>query len=64
MKDVLAPGDLYENTGDVIRDDGQGNLYFVQRAGDNFRYRAKLDFVVRKFYIIIEQINVPSEHYR
>ena len=43
MKDVLALGDLYENTGDVIRDDGHGNLYFVQRAGDNFRYRAQVN---------------------
>ena len=38
IRDVLVPGDVYECTGDVMRDDGNGNLYFVKRAGDNFRY--------------------------
>ena len=39
VRDVLAPGDVYYSTGDIMRDDGRGNLFFVKRAGDNFRYK-------------------------
>ncbi|XP_063684026.1 long-chain fatty acid transport protein 5-like [Bolinopsis microptera] len=39
VRDVVVLGDVYECTGDIMRDDGNGNLYFIKRVGDNFRYK-------------------------
>lgn len=37
LRDVLKKGDLYFNTGDLLRFDHQNFVYFQDRVGDTFR---------------------------
>lgn len=37
LRDVLKKGDLYFNTGDLLRFDHQNFIYFQDRVGDTFR---------------------------
>ncbi|NXU79283.1 S27A5 synthetase, partial [Oreotrochilus melanogaster] len=37
LRDVLAHGDVFFNTGDLLLRDSQGFLYFQDRVGDTFR---------------------------
>lgn len=37
LRDVLRKGDLYFNTGDLLRFDHQNFIYFQDRVGDTFR---------------------------
>lgn len=37
LRDVLTKGDLYFNTGDLLRFDHQNFIYFQDRVGDTFR---------------------------
>jgi acyl-CoA synthetase (AMP-forming)/AMP-acid ligase II len=41
LRDVLAKGDAYFRTGDVIRKDAEGRSYFVDRIGDTFRWKSE-----------------------
>lgn len=41
MRDVLAKGDAYFRTGDVVRWDKEGRWWFVDRIGDTFRWKSE-----------------------
>ena len=41
MKDVFTKGDMWFRTGDVIRIDHEGRIYFCDRIGDTFRWKAQ-----------------------
>ncbi len=40
LRNVLKKGDLYFNSGDLMRIDNNNFIYFQDRVGDTFRYRA------------------------
>lgn len=40
-KDVFRPGDAWFRTGDVLRLDKEGRLWFSDRIGDTFRWRSE-----------------------
>ncbi|XP_075883424.1 long-chain fatty acid transport protein 2 [Nelusetta ayraudi] len=41
LRDVLKKGDLYFNTGDLLRFDHQNFIYFQDRVGDTFRWKGE-----------------------
>ena len=38
LRDVFERGDVYFNSGDLLRIDMDGFIYFQDRVGDTFRY--------------------------
>lgn len=40
LRNVFEHGDVYFNSGDLMRVDEQGFVYFQDRIGDTFRYSA------------------------
>jgi len=41
LTDVFEPGDRWFRTGDLIRRDGDGYVYFIDRVGDTFRWKGE-----------------------
>jgi citronellyl-CoA synthetase len=41
FRDVFRKGDMYINTGDLLRDVGYGHVQFVDRLGDTFRWKGE-----------------------
>ncbi|XP_067090153.1 long-chain fatty acid transport protein 2-like [Osmerus mordax] len=41
LRDVLQKGDLYFNTGDLLRIDSDSFVYFQDRVGDTFRWKGE-----------------------
>ncbi|KAM4619165.1 long-chain fatty acid transport protein 2 [Polymixia lowei] len=41
LRDVLKKGDLYFNTGDLLRIDHENFVYFQDRVGDTFRWKGE-----------------------
>ncbi len=41
LRDVLAPGDVWYRTGDLMRRDARGFYYFVDRVGETYRWKGE-----------------------
>jgi acyl-CoA synthetase (AMP-forming)/AMP-acid ligase II len=41
LRDVLKKGDVWFNTGDLVRDQGYRHIQFVDRVGDTFRWKGE-----------------------
>ncbi len=62
FRDVFRKGDMYINTGDLLRNIGYGHVQFVDRLGDTFRWKGENVSTeeVESVINIFEQIDMCS----
>ncbi|MFX1281981.1 MAG: long-chain-acyl-CoA synthetase, partial [Promethearchaeota archaeon] len=62
FRNALRNGDMYINTGDLVRDIGFGHIQFVDRLGDTFRWKGENISTeeVESVINIFEQIEICS----
>ena len=41
LRNVFEPGDMWFRTGDLLKRDEQGYIYFIDRIGDTFRWKSE-----------------------
>jgi fatty-acyl-CoA synthase len=41
LRNVFKKGDVYFKTGDLLKQDAEGNYYFIDRIGDTFRWKGE-----------------------
>ncbi|GAA5903126.1 hypothetical protein JCM8208_000458 [Rhodotorula glutinis] len=61
LRSVLARGDTYFRTGDLLRRDGDGHWYFADRLGDTFRWKSEnvsTADVAEKLGQVVDEANV------
>lgn len=55
LRDVLKKGDLYFNTGDLLRFDRENFVYFQDRVGDTFRQAGTHSAYTRQVFLLIKK---------
>ncbi len=70
MSDIFAKGDQFFLSGDILREDEEGFLYFCDRTGDTFRWKgenvstAEVEAVVSNFLqlrdVVVYGVEVPG----
>jgi len=61
LRSVLAQGDTYFRTGDLLRRDADGHWYFADRLGDTFRWKSEnvsTADVAEKLGQVVDEANV------
>lgn len=65
LRNVLKKGDLYFNSGDLMRIDKDNFIYFQDRVGDTFRYNTPVHhdvfFIIIIIYCVLVSVEVMSE---
>lgn len=61
LHNVLKKGDLYFNTGDLMRIDKDNFIYFQDRVGDTFRYWTHHDFIWKIIFVYRTNFQVHAE---
>ncbi|KAK5867222.1 hypothetical protein PBY51_011734 [Eleginops maclovinus] len=60
LRDVMKKGDLYFNTGDLLRFDDMNFVYFMDRVGDTFRWKGE-NVATSEVADILTLVNSVSE---
>ncbi len=62
LRDVFQPGDMWFRTGDLMKKDEQAYIYFVDRIGDTFRWKAEnvATNEVAETLAVFEGIKLPN----
>jgi fatty-acyl-CoA synthase len=71
MRDVFEKGDVWFRTGDLLRKDKDGYIYFVDRIGDTFRWKSEnvstgeVEIAISSFpgveHAIVYGVTVPGQ---
>ncbi|XP_071506155.1 long-chain fatty acid transport protein 2-like [Diadema antillarum] len=67
VRNVKVPDDMYFNSGDVMRIDSEGYVYFLDRVGDTFRWKGENVSTFEVSHVlscfpVIEEANVYGVH--